>query len=215
MTYLPIVFALFVKKQPNRSSPLSPGFTFLLSFFFFLSRMENIQMGMPSLRMATARQRRLSRSLRLNPRILCPLQPRLSRGSSGEESTNSCFPASDTAWDWGTCGVSHTSAIVTEEVSMCKNVPCPLKSWKLTMPRCVSVMISHTYLGRRPSLALPLGARCACDHTAAAMSPWKLELKAVTNPVVEAELMSFFQTRLYLPCTSQSRSINMSELEWL
>lgn len=165
MTCLPIVFALFVKKQPNHLSPLNPGF--LLSFFC-LSRMENIQTGMLSLRMATARQRRRSRSLRLNPRVLCPLQPRLSRGSSGEESTNSCSPASDTAWDWGTCGVSRTSAIVTEEVSMCKNVPCPLKSQKLTMPRCVSVMISHTYLGRRPSLALPLGVCCACDHATAA-----------------------------------------------
>lgn len=214
MTCLLIVFALFVKKQPNHFSPLNPGFSFLLSFFF-LSRMENTQTGMLSLRMAMTRQRRLSRSLRLNPRVLRPLQPRLSQGSSGEESTNSCSPASDTAWDWGTCGVSRTSAIVTEEVSMCKNVPCPLKSQKLTMQRCVSVMISHTYLGTRPSLALPLGVCYACDHATAATSPWKLELKAVTNPVVEAELMSFFQTRLFLPCTPKSRSINMSELEWL
>lgn len=34
MTYLLIVFALFVKKQPNHLSPLNPGFTFLLFFSF-------------------------------------------------------------------------------------------------------------------------------------------------------------------------------------
>lgn len=106
--------------------------------------------------MATARQPRLRPSHSLNAQVLYPLQPRLYRGSSGEASTSSCSPVSDTAWDWGTCGGSRTSVIVMEEVSSLQECPLPSEVSKfLSTEAHVRIDMLHP-LGQE-ALNLPLG----------------------------------------------------------
>lgn len=104
--------------------------------------------------MATTLQQHLCLSLTL--RVQHPVRPQPSRGSSGGGSTSSCSPVSDTAWDWGTCGVSRTSVTGMEEVSSCNSVSCSLKSQtacRALRVSCVyeSGVIFYTCLGRRLS----------------------------------------------------------------
>lgn len=146
--------------------------------------------------------------LSLSLPVLHPLRPQPSRESSGGGSMSSCSPALDTAWDWGTCGVSPTSVTGTEEVSSCKSVSCSLKSQKaykaLLCERVfVSGVICYTYLGRRPSRPW-LWVCC----TAAATGPQKLQLKAAANPSTKAEWVCV--TRM-----AKSKCANVSMLERL
>lgn len=105
----------------------------LLLFFY---RIQYIWTEIASLKMATTRQLHLchSQSLNPDPQFLHSLQPRLSRGSSGEGSTSSCSPASDTVWDWGTCGGSPIFVTAMEEVSGLQS--CPFPFWSLKCFKC-------------------------------------------------------------------------------
>lgn len=158
--------------------------------------------------MATTLRQHLCLSLSLPD--LHPLRPRLSRGSSGGGSMSSCSPVLDTAWDWGTCGVSPTSVTGTEEVSSCKNVSCSLKfqrAYKALVCEWVYVCVWGDLLhlfGQEALSALPLGVRC----TAAATSPQKLQLKAAANPSTKAE-------RACVTRMAKSKRANVSTLERL
>lgn len=108
--------------------------------------------------MATALRQRLCPSHSLNAQVLYPLRPRLYRGSSGEASTSSCSPVSDTAWDWGTCGGSRTSVIVMEEVSSLQKCSLPCEVSKLLSTEAyVCIDMLHP-LGQE-ALNLPMGVR--------------------------------------------------------
>ncbi len=114
--------------------------------------------------MATARQLRLHHSHSLNPapRVLCPLL--LSRGSSGEGSTSSSSPVSDTVWDWGTCGGSRTFVTVMEEVSSLQTHSLP-SDVSDALNACVYVCNDLLHpSGQEALLALPLGVHCPPNH---------------------------------------------------
>lgn len=108
--------------------------------------------------MATARLLRLLPSHSLNAQVLYPLRPRLYRGSSGEASTSSCSPVSDTAWDWGTCGGSRTSVIVMEEVSSLQECSLPSEVLKLLSTEAYVCIDMLQPLGQE-ALIQPLGVR--------------------------------------------------------
>lgn len=92
---------------------------------------------------------------------------------------SSCFPVSDTAWAWGTCGVSRTSVTGMEEVSPCKSVSCSLKSLRAHRALVSEVIklvcgnLLHQFRQEAHS-APPLGVRC----TAATTSPSEAQAKS-------------------------------------
>lgn len=154
MNDLPVVFALvlFARKAPKSAWNTDLHVRLVC---YLLLRMQHIKTDTPWLRMATAPWQHLC--LRLSLQVLHPLRPQSSSGSSGGASMSSCSPALDTAWDWGTCGVSRTSATGTEEVSSCKKrflfseaSKSFQSTWCLRVCVCVSAVIWYTYLGRRP-----------------------------------------------------------------
>ncbi len=163
-----------------------------LKMWFYFSRIQFIRMGMLSLKMATTRHRlHLSPCMNPSPRVLQPFQPRLSRGSSGEGSMSSCSPASDTAWDWGTCGGSLTFVIVMEEVSSLK--ACSLSSEisdALNAWMYANNDLLHPF-GQEALFALPLGVRCPLNPIGLfctlcpefSMATFCFEHKAFTNPL--------------------------------